>query len=150
MAHADLYEDDFYLWALGQAEALRARGRGANAIDYERLAEEVEDMGKSELHACESQVLHILVHLFKLAALGREEPTRGWRTEIATARVIYDRHATTSIRRQIEPRLEKLHKQAATLAQLSMSEHEPDGPAIPAERRWTLGQILGETDDPIA
>jgi Domain of unknown function DUF29 len=47
---ADLYEQDFYAWTQQQAEALRTHFAGYNRLDVEHLAEEVEGLGKSELH----------------------------------------------------------------------------------------------------
>jgi len=47
-----LYDDDFYAWTQEQAELLR-RGGGASALDIEHIAEEIEDLGKSELHGCQ-------------------------------------------------------------------------------------------------
>ena len=51
---ADLYDEDFYAWTQQQAEALRTHFKGDNRLDVEHLAEEVEDLGKSELQAVES------------------------------------------------------------------------------------------------
>ncbi len=44
-----LYDEDFVAWAEHQAEALRAAARGGSnqALDWENLAEEIEDLGKS-------------------------------------------------------------------------------------------------------
>jgi hypothetical protein len=44
----DLYETPFLLWTQAQAEALRRRMRGGGRIDWERVAEEVEDLGEAE------------------------------------------------------------------------------------------------------
>lgn len=43
----DLYDRDFFLWTREQAQALRARQAGANDLDWDRLAEEIEDVGRS-------------------------------------------------------------------------------------------------------
>ena len=57
---ADLYDEDFYAWTQQQAEVLRTHFQGDNRLDVEHLAEEVEDLGKSELHAIESYVENII------------------------------------------------------------------------------------------
>jgi hypothetical protein len=54
MPQDDLYEEDYFAWTRAQAEALRARGRGANALDYDHLAEELDALGNEQLAACES------------------------------------------------------------------------------------------------
>jgi hypothetical protein len=41
----DLYESDYYTWALGQARALRAHS--TKALDWENLAEEVEGLART-------------------------------------------------------------------------------------------------------
>ena len=59
----DLYEQDFYAWALEQADVLRRREAGANALDYDNLAEEVEGLGIAELRACESLLRQIVINV---------------------------------------------------------------------------------------
>ena len=149
---SDLYDTDFYLWTQAQAEALRAAGkgrRGSNAVEWERVAEEVEDMGKSEFDAALSLTVTALEHLFKLAAQGRTEPHGHWRKEVRAARGSLKRKLTPTIRAKVEAELEALHVEAAELAVDAFRTDEP-GASIPTERRWALAQILGEEDDPLA
>lgn len=56
------FEGDYYLWSLDQARRLRAMAeiKANEPIDWELPAEEVEDLGRSERHACESWVEQIL------------------------------------------------------------------------------------------
>ena len=60
---ADLYERDYYSWALAQAAHLRAR-RFAE-LDMENLAEEVEDLAKREAKELQSRYSTLLMHLLK-------------------------------------------------------------------------------------
>lgn len=60
---ADLYERDYYTWALEQAALLRAH-RFAE-LDLENLAEEVEDLGKREAKELQSRLETLLAHLLK-------------------------------------------------------------------------------------
>ncbi|MBI1252015.1 MAG: DUF29 family protein [Alphaproteobacteria bacterium] len=149
MAIDDLYEEDFYLWTQAQAEALRKRGAGGNAIDYDRLAEEVADLGKSEFREARSYVARIIEHLFKLAWSQREEPRGGWKAEIVRFRLDAEAAFTPTIRRKVEADLERLHEASAKAVALQFDALEPDAPRD-AILRWTLPQILGERDDPIA
>ena len=84
-----LYDTDFVRWTERQAEALRQAAReGSNLpIDWENLAEEVEDLGKEIRHKIESLTGQILVHLLKLACspAGRNHPN--WMGEVDTFRV---------------------------------------------------------------
>jgi len=59
----DLYERDYYTWALEQGRALRARH--IEALDWENLAEEVESLGRSEARELRSCLEVLLVHLLK-------------------------------------------------------------------------------------
>lgn len=59
----ELYERDFYTWALRQAELVRA-GRLAE-LDRENVAEELESLGKEQAHKLESSFRVLLLHLLK-------------------------------------------------------------------------------------
>jgi hypothetical protein len=147
----DLYEEDFYLWTQAQAEALLAEGRGgrlAVALDWERLAEEVGDMGKRDVKAAKSHCLRVLEHLYKLEADGRKEPHGLWRREVRAYRSDLKLEITPSIQRLLSEVLEDLHAEAADMAADSLRAHEPHA-QVPRNRRWTLAQILGEEDDPL-
>jgi hypothetical protein len=150
MADGDLYDRDFYAWTKVQADALRARGGGGNALDYENLAEEVESLGRSDLRESCSRVRTILEHLWKLETSLREEPRPGWRTTIRTQRSDLQDVLTATLRREVETALETQHERAARNAAASLADEEPDAPTLDATRRWTLAQILGESDDPIS
>lgn len=57
------YDKDLTIWAKDTAQLLRERCW--DAIDWEHLIEEVEDLGKSERSAIGSQMERIMVHLLK-------------------------------------------------------------------------------------
>ena len=48
------YDDDFYAWTQHQAQVLRTLRTRDNRFDREHLAEEIEDLGKSERDAVRS------------------------------------------------------------------------------------------------
>lgn len=101
----DLYETDYVAWAEAQAAALRARGAGRNALDYDNLAEEVADLGKSEIHACESQIANIIEHLLKIEFVGPIQTLPHWRKEVRGFRRQLNRHLTRTIENRLRPRL---------------------------------------------
>ena len=144
----DLYDQDFYLWTRDQAAALRAREIGVNALDYDRLAEEVEDLGRSERNRAESFARQILVHLYQLNASRNPDPVQHWRGEVAELRVDLRRTLTGAIRRELDAGLDEMHQDALTIAEAKMAAYEPDV-AIDGRLRWTLPQVLGEADDPL-
>lgn len=57
------YQHDFYAWAKEQSALIRA-GK-LSEIDWAHIAEEIEDMGKSEKRAMESRLEVLLMHLLK-------------------------------------------------------------------------------------
>ena len=60
---SNLYDADFYTWAISQGSALRRRS--ANEIDWENVAEEIETLGRSEARELRSRYAVLLVHLLK-------------------------------------------------------------------------------------
>lgn len=82
-----LYDTDFDAWARQQAQALRAKDWAA--LDIDHLAEEVEELRKSELKAVRSQFRLLLSHLLKWVGQP-EKRAESWRSTIANARVLID------------------------------------------------------------
>lgn len=74
-----LYERDFYEWTREQSAALRTPG--ANNLDWENLAEEIEDLGASQLLTVFSYIRRIIEHLYKLADSQNPLPRNKWRRE---------------------------------------------------------------------
>jgi hypothetical protein len=76
----DLYEDDFIGWTEQQARLLReAVGQRTNlALDWERLAAEIEDLGSAYRRALRSHVILVIEHLLKLEFSPASEPRRSW------------------------------------------------------------------------
>ena len=82
------YDEDLYEWAMHNARLLRQQR--FTEIDYEHIAEELEDMGKSERRGLESHIKNVLLHLLKW----RFQPAlRGasWRQSIRNGRIAIDK-----------------------------------------------------------
>jgi Domain of unknown function DUF29 len=122
---AELYDVDFYAWTQAQAQALRTHFRGDNRLDVEHLAEEIEDLGGSQLQAVESFVQQIMAHLLKLDHSGFDLPRRHWRSEIVAFRTSLERKMSPSIRRKVRDALPELYEGARNLAAASL-DAEPD------------------------
>jgi hypothetical protein len=56
-------EQDFYAWTQKQAQLLRT-GK-LDEIDWQNIAEEIEDMGRSEKRQLESRLEILIMHLLK-------------------------------------------------------------------------------------
>jgi hypothetical protein len=77
------YETDLHDWALAQADALRRRA--TNELDFDNLAEEIDDLVRSSEHEIESRLENLLLHLLKW----RYQPMLqcgSWRSSIIEAR----------------------------------------------------------------
>jgi hypothetical protein len=82
------YSNDLARWATEQAAALRARR--FNELDVENLAEEIEDLAKSDRRALRSHFSGLLAHLLKwqqASAQDRDLAGRGWLQSIVNHRV---------------------------------------------------------------
>src|SRR5208283_4269883 len=82
----DLYDRDVLAWSEHQADLLRrlARGERVNAVDWEHVVEEIEDVGLSELHAVHSFLNQMLIHLLKLRGWPDNPSANHWRVELVT------------------------------------------------------------------
>ena len=140
-----LYDEDFYAWTQEQAELLRRGGAGANGLDVELIAEEIEDLGKSELHVCQSLCEHIIEHLLKLEYAGLAEPARHWQREIVEWRLQLEKKLTRSILTRLD--LVERYRYALRL----LRSFEVDAPGlmqrVPAECPYSLDQIVGSSDE---
>jgi hypothetical protein len=102
---SDLYETDFAAWSAEQARAIRDAGRrGVNEpIDWENVAEEIENLGRSERRELVNRIGTVIEHLLKLEVSPAAEPERSWRetvlrTRRAIARILDE---SPSLRREV-------------------------------------------------
>ncbi len=100
-----LYDEDFVAWSKQQADALRSTARkGSNQeLDWENLAEEIEDLSRRERQDLASRISTIVEHLIKLSHSPAREPRNGWRQTVRRSRVEIDRilKASPSLRREV-------------------------------------------------
>jgi hypothetical protein len=146
-----LYEEDLAAWAQQQAEALRAAARGGSnqLLDWEHLAEEIDDLANSFRFALESQISRIIQHHVKLAHSPALDPRRGWRRTIRQARSEIDRilRKNPSLKREIPQLIEAESRAAVELAVKDLEDYdEIDGLNLPLARRtrYTEEQVLGD------
>ena len=145
------YDDDFVAWSKEQAEALRAEARaGSNQkLDWENLAEEVESLGRSQLHELKSQVRRVIEHLLKLEYSLASDPRSGWIESIGDARseielVLED---SPSLEREIDAAITTGLKHGARKAIFALEEYGELAPVVAARIRattYTPDQVLGD------
>lgn len=134
-----LYEDDIYAWTEQQAGALRRLldrpGRVPNELDLEHVAEEIEDLGRSERHAAESAIRLILAHLIKLIAAPDSPAVRHWRKEIVSFQIDLLSRLTPSMAGRID--MDRLWHLARREARAGLDEDE--AVEVPTDL-WTLAR----------
>jgi hypothetical protein len=140
-----LYDDDFYAWTQEQAELLRQGTAASNRLDFDLIAEEIEDLGKSELHTVQSLCEHIIEHLLKLEYSGLAGSVRHWRREIAEWRVQIRRKSTRSILAKVG--LAERYQTAVKLLRYLEDDIPGLMTRIPAECPYSLDQVLGNGDE---
>lgn len=132
MDRSRLYDDDFYAWSEQQAGVLRRMagqlGRIQNELDVEHVAEEIEDLGKSQRDAAESFIRLILLHLIKLALSPNSPSVRHWRSEIVSFHVELLARLTPAMRSRID--LDRLWTQAKRQARAGLESDEGAGEAV--------------------
>jgi acetyl-CoA carboxylase carboxyltransferase component len=140
------YDDDFYAWTQYQAEVLRTMAAADNRFDREHVAEEIEDLGKSERDAVRSQIRRIIEHFLKLAYSPEEEPRLDWMQTIDDAREALSDKLTATLHRNAEESLEKLYAEGRRRAARGLVRHgEPDAAdALPLQCPYSLEEICRE------
>jgi hypothetical protein len=100
------YDTDIVAWSEQQADLLRRRAAGEivndGEIDWPHIAEEIEDVGKSQRQAVESHLILALLNDLKAEAWPRSLSEPGWRAEARLHRQQARRKFTPGMRRQID------------------------------------------------
>lgn len=99
------YDTDILLWSERQGALLRRMGGGERVndqVDWENVAEEIESVGREQVHAVESLLTQALLHLLKVEAWPLSRDAADWdadaRLFVAQAR----RRYVPSMRQKID------------------------------------------------
>lgn len=137
----DLYDRDILSWSEHQADLLRrlARGERVNDVDWPHVVEEIEDVGRSELHAVQSHLYQLMVHLLKVRLAPDSQSMNHWRGEIVAFQKSAARGFAPSMRQRID--LAQIYGDA--IEQLEASGYRgTSSPPWPAACPFTLDQLL--------
>jgi hypothetical protein len=133
-----LYDDDVVAWAEQQASLLRA-GRWSE-LDIDNIAEEIEDVGKSEKRELQSRLALLIAHLLKWAY---QHDMRGhsWVYTIREQRAAIRQDLIKGL--GLKPLLTDIAwvRQTYRYAKIKAYEDTHDL-ALPDELPWTIDQIL--------
>ncbi|PWB83371.1 MAG: DUF29 domain-containing protein [Methylocystaceae bacterium] len=138
MSRSALYESDFHAWAKEQAALLRA-GKLMQA-DIDRIAEEIDSMGRTEKRELVSRLTILLLHLLKW----RFQPTlrgRSWRLSVEGQRLDVESHLADnpSLKAALEAAIAQAYRRAAIDAQ---RETGLDAAVFPVACPWSFDQIM--------
>jgi hypothetical protein len=125
MSDSTLYDADILEWSERQASALRELARQrpelSNVIDWENVAEEIEDVGRSQFNAVRSYIRQILNHIIKALSVANPGSLSHWHKE---ARIFHgnmmDRIAPSMVPRVD---IEVLWHRALKDAEVEMAEY---------------------------
>jgi hypothetical protein len=140
------YEEDLYAWALENAALLRA-GR-LSEIDAQHIAEELEDIGKSERRALRSHLHNLLLHLLKWHLQPAHQGV-SWKLSIRNAR-----HRIGIILKDspsLRPQIQGLIMEEYPIARLdTIDETGLPEASFPDTCPYTVDQVIDQAFLPIA
>jgi hypothetical protein len=137
-----LYDTDFVEWTARTAELVRA-GR-LDEVDLEHVAEEIEDLGKRDRWAVQSQMQRLLLHQIK-RKIQPERETASWRHSITDSRkrILGRLKDSPSLRRFLEKELQDIYTSAVEDA---LFETGVKNPGLPERCPFPLDQLLDRYD----
>ncbi len=144
------YEQDFQQWIEHHITLLKA-GR-FNEIDAENLIEELEDMGKSNLHSLESRLMILIAHLLKWQIqlpimkkqlLYQDYDGKSWSNTIIEqrARLTLLLEKIPSLKSKIQEAVNDIYPKAVVLA---MKETKLPQSYFPNECHYSIEQLLDD------
>ena len=140
----DLYDRDVLPWSEQQADLLRRLAAGElvnEAVDWPHVIEEVEDVGRSELSACESFLVQAITPLMKVR-LQPGGPVAHWADEVDQFLDEAASRITPAVRRRVD--LDSVYKRALR----RMRRHlVSDATPLPRACPYTLDELLAEEPD---
>lgn len=135
-ATTSLYDSDTSAWATEQADAIRRRA--FNEIDWQNVAEEIEDLARRERRRIYGQLVTACTHLLKWEHQP-EMRSNSWRAAVVKAR--------GRIAKLVRDNPSEQHYPAAALAEAyhdarPIAEAETGLSGLPVACPWTIEQVL--------
>ncbi len=137
---ANLSDRDYYSWL--KQTALSLRNKEFDQLDMENLIEEIEDMGRSEKRAIESNLRIVLLHLLKWKYQSQQR-SGSWRGSIAEHRIRIRKalQDSPSLKNYLPEVFAETYQDAIKIASQETGL-EPE--TFPTSSEWTLQQVLDE------
>jgi len=116
------------------------RERRFEDLDLENVAEEIESLGKEQVHALQSQLRRLLKHLLK-HQFQPAKRTGSWRGSMASARIEIE--GNLEVNPSLKPRIENLMQRAYLAAvKEAMAETGLPNKTFPTACPWTFEQAM--------
>jgi Domain of unknown function DUF29 len=133
-----LYESDYHQWALDTAAALRSRR--IDEVDLDNVAEEIEDLGRSERHKLTNFLVVLITHILKW----EHQPvlrTRSWQGSIRESqkRLNLVLEQNPSLKPMIHKAISDAYSIAVTVA---ATETQIPEEVFPAECPYAWGELI--------
>jgi hypothetical protein len=139
----DLYDEDILLWSEHQAALLRRLAAGERVndqIDWQNLVEEIESVGREQLHAVTSLLRQALIHMLKAEGWPLSRDVPGWRADAIDFRTQARDRFAPSMRQKID--MERIYRQALQAIPETI-DGQPPLP-LPKSCPITLDELLSE------
>ena len=148
---AKLYDLDFYAWSEQQAGRIRAAASTHPnlLIDWNEVAEEIEDLGKSLERELYSRLTTIIEHLLKLQFSPALDPREGWQYTVLRERGRVEAllKQSPSLRPKLPTLLPDARREATRVVARVLQERgeiDRSGARIMAEQMLGEDQVLGD------
>ncbi len=143
------YESDGYAWAMEQADLIRRRS--ANEIDWDNVAEEIEDVGKSIGRELNSRYVVLITHLLKWIHQP-ERRSRSWTGTMDVQRTAIALHldANPSLKLVEDHEFVRAYRLARSQAakQTKLDKHVfPEQPPFTREEATTEDWLPADAED---
>jgi hypothetical protein len=139
----DLHETDILEWSEHQAELLRrlAAGERVNGqVDWENVVEEIESVGNEQVRAVSSLLMQAIAHRLKAIGWPDARDVANWQADARRFAIDAADRFTPSMQQRVD--LDRIYRRALRTLPDQMDGKPPL--ALPAERPWSLQELLAE------
>jgi hypothetical protein len=132
-----LYESDYIQWLEETAKCLKSRQ--LDALDYDNLIEELEDLVRSEKRAVESLLEQIIRHLllYQYWTAEREYNANHWEAEILSFRNQLKKRLTANLHKHLQENLAEIYQDAKDYVRAKTKLND-----LPEQNPFSLSQLL--------
>lgn len=146
----EIYDLDALVWSEQQGGLLRRMAEGERlneAIDWPNVIEEIESMGRSEIHRCDSFLEQLMFHLLKLHVWRDSPAAEHWQEEAHSFQHQAQMAFTASMRQRLCLQLD--YKRALRSVYYAAQERGEAAPDLPKECPFALDALLGDDFAPL-